>query len=338
DLGRLLPHGSSLYAGEDASLPEPQPVEEAPLDIDAKVLPSRDGDVVQVDATDLLASLDDGIMCLDAGGIVVLANASANAMCGLRPGHSFVGSPLRTSSALRTEDGQVVARDQHPAMLTLADGIARDVHILVGDEGDGERHVTLSARPFPVDGRAGALVVLRDTTAEWLEQQRLTHYALYDPLTGLANRYLLLEELRRMLQGLGRRGGSVTLIYMDLDDFKSINDEHGHDMGDEVLGAFARRLRGAVRGDDVVCRLGGDEFVIAHATAGPPDGDLVVSRLRKVLSAPFTVRGLTFDLGASIGWVSTEKGDVGPDVLVATADRAMYRHKRDRAASRRSTT
>jgi diguanylate cyclase (GGDEF)-like protein len=142
-----------------------------------------------------------------------------------------------------------------------------------------------------------------------------------------------------MLQGLGRRGGSVALIYMDLDDFKRINDEHGHDMGDQVLGAFARRLRGAVRSDDVVARLGGDEFVIAHATTErPPDGDLVVSRLRKVLSAPFSVRGIAFDVGASIGWVSTDKADVGPDALLARADRAMYLHKRGRADARRSTS
>lgn len=130
-----------------------------------------------------------------------------------------------------------------------------------------------SARPVAMDGLDGALVVLHDSTAEWLEQERLSHYALYDPLTGLANRYLLLEELRRMLQGLGRS---------------------------EV-----------------------------------PDGDLVVSRLRKVMSAPFRVRGQAFEVGASVGWVSTDRDGVGPDALLAQADRAMYRHERDRAPARR---
>lgn len=291
---------------------------------------------VQIDAAELAASLDDGILCLDATGTVVLTNRTADAMHGLAPGRTLLGSPLPMTSGLRTEDGQVLAHDRHPGLLALQEGAARDAHLTLGEEGDGQRHVAVSARPFPIDGRRGVLLVLHDTTAEWMEQQRLSHYALYDPLTGLANRYLLLEELRRMLQGLGRRGGSVALIYTDLDDFKRINDEHGHDMGDEVLGAFARRIRGAVRSDDVVARLGGDEFVIAHATSEqPPDGDLVVSRLRKVLSAPFTVRGIAFDVGASIGWVSTDKGDVGPDALLATADRAMYRHKRNRAMSRR---
>ena len=146
------------------------------------------------------------------------------------------------------------------------------------------------------------------------------------------------EELGRMLQGLGRRGGAVALVYLDLDRFKAINDEHGHDTGDEVLSALARRLRGAVRGDDVVARLGGDEFVLAHLSAeSRPDGDLVVSRLRKVLSAPFRVRGQVFDVGASIGWVSTDRADVGPEALLARADRAMYQSKRERAAQRAAT-
>jgi diguanylate cyclase (GGDEF)-like protein len=150
-------------------------------------------------------------------------------------------------------------------------------------------------------------------------------------LTNLANRYLLLEELRRMLQGLARRGGSVALVFIDLDHFKRINDEYGHDVGDEALTAVARRLVGAVRGDDVVSRLGGDEFVIAHvSTDRQPDGDHMVSRVRKVLSAPFRLRGQAFDVGASIGWVSTDSSDVGPDELLSRADQAMYRHKRDR--------
>ena len=134
-----------------------------------------------------------------------------------------------------------------------------------------------------------------------------------------------------MLQGLVRRGGSVALVFIDLDHFKRINDEYGHDVGDEALTAVGRRLVGAVRGDDVVARLGGDEFVIAHvSTDRQPDGDLMVSRVRKVLSAPFRLRGQAFDVGASIGWVSTDSADIGPDELLARADRAMYRHKRDR--------
>lgn len=290
---------------------------------------------VQLDAAELVGHLDDGVLCLDSTGVVVLANAAADAMHGMPPGRTLVGAPFPMATALRTEDGKVLTHDHHPGLRALRDGTPCVAHLTIGADGDGQRHVEVRARPVSMDGFHGVLVVLHDTTAEWLEQERLTHYALYDPLTGLANRYLLLEELRRMLQGLGRRGGTVALVYLDLDDFKCINDEHGHDMGDEVLSAVARRLRGAVRRDDVVCRLGGDEFVIAHASSEVPDGDLVVSRLRKVMSAPFRVRGQAFEVGVSVGWVSTDRDDVGPDALLAQADRAMYRHKRDRASARR---
>jgi diguanylate cyclase (GGDEF)-like protein len=271
------------------------------------------------------------VLCLDADGRVVLANRAANALHGMPPQRTLVGGPLPMVSALRTEDGLILALEGHPGLKALRDASPAEANLCVDDPELGQRHLTVSARPFAVGGRLGSLVVLHDTTAEWLEQQRLTHYALHDPLTGLANRYLLLEELRRMLQGLARRGGSVALVFMDLDGFKGINDHYGHDVGDEVLTAVARRLRGAVRADDVVARLGGDEFVVAHASSERlVDGDMVVSRIRKVLSAPFRVRGEIFDVGASIGWVSTEVDDLTPDALLARADREMYLQKRDR--------
>lgn len=289
-----------------------------------------------VEAAELVGALEDGVLCLDASGVVVLANRAAEVLYGLGPGESLVGSALPEARMMRTEEGQPLG-DHQPGLLVLDDGIARSMQVLVGEK-ESQRRFSVSARSLTVGGGAGALVVMHDTTEEWLERQRLSRYAMYDPLTSLANRYLLLEELRRMLQGLGRRGGAVALVYLDLDRFKAINDEHGHDTGDEVLSALARRLRGAVRGDDVVARLGGDEFVLAHLSAeSRPDGDLVVSRLRKVLSAPFRVRGQVFDVGASIGWVSTDRADVGPEALLARADRAMYQSKRERAAQRAAT-
>lgn len=290
---------------------------------------------VQIDATQLAAALDDGVVCVDAQGIVVLSNRAADAFYGLSERSSLVGAQLPALRGDRAEDGEPLGLGDDPVLRAARAGEPCALTVATGEHSANPRWVTVSARPFALGARRGVLVVLHDSTAEWLERERLTRFALYDPLTGLANRYLLLEEIGRMLQGLGRNGGSVALVYMDLDRFKHINDEHGHDVGDEVLGAVARRLRGAVRSDDVVARLGGDEFVIAHTTLEPlPDGDVVVSRLRDVLSAPFRVRGHVFDVGASIGWVSTDRGDVRPESLLARADHAMYRHKRQRAPER----
>ena len=139
-----------------------------------------------------------------------------------------------------------------------------------------------------------------------------------------------------MLDGLARRGGFVSLIYLDLDNFKDVNDVHGHEVGDEVLRAITRRLQRAVRGEDVVARIGGDELVVAHVTADRlSDADTVVARVRKVLSAPYRFGNLVLDVGASVGWVSTATGEESAEELISEADRAMYDEKRRRSAQGR---
>jgi len=190
--------------------------------------------------------------------------------------------------------------------------------------------LAISARPLS-GPRPGAVAVLRDVTAEWEEQVSLSHQALHDSLTGVANRHLLIEALVRKVQGLSRRGGSVVLVFCDLDHFKDVNDRYGHDVGDRLLIAVARRLQGAVRADDVVARLGGDEFVVASASADPvPDGDMVVARIRTALSAPYRFGPLVVHVGVSMGWAGTATLDVTPEQLLRRADERMYRDKRER--------
>lgn len=278
----------------------------------------------------LLDHIEDGIVCCDASGTVVVANRAARRLQGLGADELTVGAQFPATTGLRTVEGQPVVADAHPLVRSVRDQVPV-TEDLVLQEGEVLVHVAVSTRPLRVDGGDGAIAVLRDVTAERERQEHLTHYALHDPLTGVANRYLLNDALGRMLDGLGRRGGFVSLIYLDLDEFKAINDQHGHETGDEVLRAVARRLDRAVRGEDVVARLGGDEFVVAHVTVDRlSDGDAVVARIRKVLSAPYRFGDLVLDVGASIGWVSATSGGDSPDSLIARADRAMYEHKRRR--------
>ena len=288
-----------------------------------------------VPTEELLDGLDDGIISCDADGVVVLANQAAHLLQGLPADRPLVGLPLPAATALRSAAGVPVAAEDHPLARALEDGAPVSAHLLLRTGTDeSTRHVAVTARPLGAAGRGGAIAVLRDVTSEWQEQEQLAHYAPHDPLTGLANRYLLTEELGRMLQGLARRAGSVALVFLDLDGFKEINDTHGHDVGDEVLKAVARRLQGAVRSDDVVARLGGDEFIVAHMTSGRlSDGDMVVARIRKVLSAPYRFGGRVFDIGVSAGWVSTTSSETGPEALLSQADQAMYRDKRRRGGT-----
>lgn len=282
----------------------------------------------------LLDHIEDGIVCCDASGVVVLANRSARRLQGLSESELQAGQPFPSTTKLQTLEGHALSIDAHPLIRSMLDDVPVTTDLLLPRD-DAVVYVSVSSHPLRVDGGDGAIAVLRDVTAERERQAHLTHYALHDPLTGVANRYLLNDALQRMLEGLSRRGGVVSLIYLDLDRFKEINDEYGHETGDAVLRAVSQRLLRAVRGEDVVARLGGDEFAIAHITADRvSDGDAVVARLRKVLTTPYRFGDIVLDVGVSIGWVSTSTGTDSPEALIAKADRAMYEHKNRRRGER----
>ncbi|WP_200873901.1 sensor domain-containing diguanylate cyclase [Dyella japonica] len=158
--------------------------------------------------------------------------------------------------------------------------------------------------------------------------------ALTDTTTGLPNRRALMDELRRRLTGHGPEGHALIVAFVDLDQFKAINDIHGHDAGDRFLAAIGGRMQGAVRGGDFVARLGGDEFVVLSS---PAHGDAleVAGMLRKRLQGATTGRfhlgELTLDYaGPSIGTIVSMSGEAEPEALIAQADAAMYEVKRER--------
>ena len=184
----------------------------------------------------------------------------------------------------------------------------------------------------------GVQGVGRDVTEVRTLQQRLNDLALRDPLTGLANRRLLKELLDTDLARTKRNDVPLAAAYLDLDDFKMVNDLHGHEAGDIVLCETARRMLAVVRGADVVARLGGDEFVIVYEPKDP-SSDNLLQRLEQVLSEPIRVRmGVSVACPASIGVADTRTTGYDAAALVAAADAAMYRVKRaHHRASRRAT-
>jgi diguanylate cyclase (GGDEF)-like protein/PAS domain S-box-containing protein len=288
---------------------------------------------------DLLNALDEGIVLCDADGTVLVANDAAKTLQGLPVEEDIVGQPFPFSANLCSSDGSPLTRAHHPLVRAMHGTVVRSEQLQLAGEETERRHIVASAKPFNVGPAQGALLVLRDVTSQLEEEAWLMHLALHDPLTGLANRYLLLDYLRRVLLQFRTRGGSIALVFLDLDDFKMINDRFGHDVGDEVLVAVGRRIQGAVRSSDIVARLGGDEFVVAHAASEDPgEIDLVVSRIRKTLTAPYQVRGQTLAVSASIGWVAADPRHEDPTTLLVRADREMYRRKSARNRSRQAQT
>ena len=169
----------------------------------------------------------------------------------------------------------------------------------------------------------------RDITEERTLTAQLSHQALHDPLTGLANRALFEDRLTQARSRVARQGGHCALLLLDLDDFKGVNDTHGHLMGDTLLAEVARRLESVTRASDTLCRFGGDEFLyIAEDIAGADEAEQIAQRLLQVLEAPFVAGDLTLQQGASLGVVVWDAHiDEGTDV-VRDADVALYEAKR----------
>ncbi|SDF68874.1 putative bifunctional diguanylate cyclase/phosphodiesterase [Klenkia brasiliensis] len=159
-------------------------------------------------------------------------------------------------------------------------------------------------------------------------EAELRHQAFHDALTGLANRALFLDRLDHALKLHARDLRPVALVFLDLDDFKVVNDTLGHAVGDELLVRVAERLRGAVRSGDTVARLGGDEFAVLLEDGGDPV--LTAAKVAGALGTPFTLRGDVVDVRASVGLceLSADDAPLAADELLARSDTAMYAAKR----------
>jgi diguanylate cyclase (GGDEF)-like protein len=159
--------------------------------------------------------------------------------------------------------------------------------------------------------------------------KKLTFLALHDPLTGLANRSLLMDRLEQGILRAQREGGHLAIMVMDLDHFKEINDTLGHNIGDHLLIEVAQRLKKALRNTDTIARLGGDEFAIVLQGDNPEQASIVAGNLLKALDRPFYVEDNKLSIGASLGIALCPDDGAESAVLLQKADVAMYVAKRN---------
>jgi diguanylate cyclase (GGDEF)-like protein/PAS domain S-box-containing protein len=174
----------------------------------------------------------------------------------------------------------------------------------------------------------GFVVNSRDISERKNLEQQLEHRALHDPMTGLANRALLLDRLEHAAARTARSGSRYAVLFVDLDDFKPINDTLGHAVGDAVLTTIAQRLTRAVRSADTVARIGGDEFAILLED-GRTDADAAkaAGRILAAMSRPIHASGAEVEVTASIG-IAYDEGGADPTHVLRNADIAMYLAKR----------
>jgi diguanylate cyclase (GGDEF)-like protein/PAS domain S-box-containing protein len=197
---------------------------------------------------------------------------------------------------------------------------------------DGRTNWTLTTK-WPIHDDSGKVVGLAGISREINEIRKselaLQHLATHDPLTDLPNRYLMTDRVNQVLARAKRTGLGFALLFVDIDDFKKVNDSHGHDYGDLVLRAVARRLRGSVRQSDTVARLGGDEFVIVLDTIQEiRQADAVAQHVERALARPFALRGHRLRISVSIGISAYPEDGHDAQVLLKAADQAMYQAKR----------
>ena len=256
------------------------------------------------------------------GLTIVKVNAVGSAILSGTPG-ALLGTPW--DARLDEPTREVVQR----ATAEILDGSVAGWH----GEGavttsDGERWVEIALSPLAGDRDAPMFTAqMIDITARRTAERRLAAMALQDDLTGLPNRLLLADRLDQGLRELQRTGTGLSVLFLDLDGFKAVNDVGGHHAGDAVLVEVAQRLRRVVRPSDTVARLGGDEFVVlCPGLADPGIAWRAAERIRAALRAPLTVDSVEHTVDASIG-VAIGDADSSADDLLREADIAMYASK-----------
>jgi len=270
----------------------------------------------------ILEASADLTVILDGRGLITHASTAATAMLG-RPSAWLTGQSL---AGLAHPEDRTRLEDLGAGRADATGPAAREVRL---SHLQGDWVVTeVKACDLRGDPDIGAIVLnIRDISVRKAHEEDLVRRALYDPLTGLANRALFREHVEKALARL-RRGPALphAVLFVDLDSFKTVNDSLGHAAGDEVLVEVGNRLRRWMRPGDTAGRLGGDEFSVLLENTSETEVKVLAERILKVLLAPILLQGKEVVLSGSIGIALSDSGE-DADALLRNADAAMYTAK-----------
>ncbi len=276
----------------------------------------------------IVDSVADAVFTTDAAGIVTSWNDGARQLYGY-PAEEMVGANVALLHPPGSDEPRRIL-----AMSRAGESIRGLETVRRTSDGRMAR-VSINVTPLTVDGRLSGLVVLARDPGDRLElEAELVRQTMHDALTRLPNRAYLTYRLSQALAEAQRSRRPVAVLVIDLDQFKAIDDVHGHLAGDRVLADVADRLRDLARPTDIVARLGGDEFVVVC-----PDTDLeaagrIADRVLHVIAAPLEVDGRGIRVGASVGIAVSSPLERDADTMLRHADAAMYEAKaRGRARS-----
>ncbi|HXE23763.1 MAG TPA: EAL domain-containing protein [Roseiarcus sp.] len=274
-----------------------------------------------------LNNMSHGLCMLNPVGRLVLTNDQALRMFNLSPDDAPAGAHVKSALAKMVESG-VIAEPQ----------FARLASILARDGTDGADFVipleTLDDRAFEITVHRmkseGTVLVIQDVTERRNAQAEINRMARFDSVTELPNRRCFEEQLALALHRDGAASDGLTVMFLDLDDFKQVNDSLGHRTGDKLLVEIASRLRALTGPSDLVARWGGDEFVILHHHAsGQLETHDLAKRIIDEINRAVIIDGSEVIVGASIGSASAPRDGASPDALLSKADIALYAAKAD---------
>lgn len=270
----------------------------------------------------VVESMDEGLIITDADDVILYANPRLSELSGYEQ-EEILG---RKAYELLLDPGHektMLQRNQRRMQ-----GVSERYEIRMRRKDGSYLWVEVSAGPYRgSSGRiVGTLAVVKDMSERRKLEERLRYQAFHDPLTGLANRALFIDRLRRALSRSGSDGSRVAVLFMDLDDFKVINDSLGHDWGDRALELVAERLRSRLRPRDLIARLGGDEFAVLLEQADEEEAVGVARRIEEGFGTPIQLGGLRWPVRVSVG-IATGVAGQEPLELLRQADMAMYRAK-----------
>jgi diguanylate cyclase (GGDEF)-like protein/PAS domain S-box-containing protein len=270
----------------------------------------------------LVQNSSDVFAITDQQGLLAFVSPSLEAMLGIRPDEMLGRSPREYA-----HPDDVAAVDAMVADVRSRPNYTASAELRVLDKWDREHHVELFLTNLFNDPDVGGIVLnMRDVTQRKELEQQLRHQAFYDSLTSLSNRVLFMDRLGQSLLRARRDGSKkISVLYMDLDYFKNVNDELGHSAGDAVLKQVAARVLACIRTGDTAARLGGDEFaILLDDGESAKEVHAIAERLVAEMSQPFSLGQADVTLSASIGIVLVDPMTMSAEEVVRNADLAMY--------------
>jgi diguanylate cyclase (GGDEF)-like protein len=270
-----------------------------------------------------LSNMAQGLCMFDGEKRLTVWNERFARLYNVPPHLLKVGTPYTEISAYRIARKLNKSTDDPEVRAKVAEFAALPPDATRIDEMPDGRFMLLTRSPM--EG-GGWVAIIEDITERRRAEAEIVHLARHDVLTGLANRAEFNARLEEASKRVKRNGVGVTVMMVDLDKFKAVNDTQGHLAGDQLLSEVGRRLQAAIRDTDVLARLGGDEFAIIQE-GGPDQREGAVAlalRIIETISRPFDVNGQEANIGASIGIAMAPEDGVEPDELLKRADLALY--------------